>query len=135
MLSLVVEDDFTSRLILQKVLRDYGEVHLAANGAEAVAAFRDARVCGVPYDLVCLDIMLPGLSGQEVLAAIRATEQADFVVSKTAKVVMVTAADDKSNVLTAFREQCDAYLVKPVETRLLRQQLSQLGIDPMPFAG
>ena len=43
---LVAEDDFTSRLLLQKLLSPFGEAHIAANGAEALEAFRDARKSG-----------------------------------------------------------------------------------------
>jgi len=131
MLSLIVEDDSSSHLVLQKVMREYGEVHGATNGTDAVEMFRDAREKGIYYDLVCLDILLPGMSGQDVLTAIREAEEIDFVPTKVSKVVMITAMDDKSNVLKAFRDQCDAYLVKPVEIRMLREQLATFGFKPL----
>ncbi|MFC1821043.1 hypothetical protein ACFLZG_08180 [Thermodesulfobacteriota bacterium] len=40
MKTLVVKDDFASRLILQKILSPYGETHVAVNGEEAIEAFR-----------------------------------------------------------------------------------------------
>ena len=43
MRTLIVEDDFASRLLLQTFLSRYGECHIAVNGKEAVAAFRAAR--------------------------------------------------------------------------------------------
>ena len=43
MKTLIVEDDFTSRLLLQASLSAYGECHIAVNGKEAVEAFRTAR--------------------------------------------------------------------------------------------
>jgi two-component system chemotaxis response regulator CheY len=43
MRTLIVEDDFTSRLLLQSFLSEYGECHIAVNGREAVAAFRTAQ--------------------------------------------------------------------------------------------
>lgn len=58
MKSLIVEDDFTSRLLMQKFLAPYGESHVAVNGKEAVAAFKNAISLGEPYHLVCLDIMI-----------------------------------------------------------------------------
>ena len=130
MISLIVEDDFTNRRILQKFLQDYGEVHIAVSGIEAVEAFREARAAHRPYDLICLDILLPGLSGQEVLTEVRSEEDSDVIQTHRAKIVMVTGMDDKSSVLQAFREQCDAYLVKPVDVRLLREQLESLGLQP-----
>ncbi|MCB9497059.1 MAG: response regulator [Fibrobacteria bacterium] len=131
MLSLVVEDDFTSRLILQRVLQEYGEVHVAANGAEGLEAFKKGRLAGVVYDLVCLDIQLPELSGHDVLAGLRDIEAKDPARRAFCKVMMVTAQDDRENVITAFREQADDYLVKPVETRLLREKLAEFGFQPL----
>ena len=42
MKTLIVEDDFTSRLLLQEILKSYGVVHIAVNGKEAVHAVREA---------------------------------------------------------------------------------------------
>ena len=63
MKALVVEDDFTSRLIMQEMLLGYGSVHIAVNGREALDAFMVAFEKGAPYDLICLDIMMPELDG------------------------------------------------------------------------
>ena len=52
MKTLIVEDDFTSRLLLQTFLSRYGECHLAVNGKEAVEAFRMALDNGSPYNLI-----------------------------------------------------------------------------------
>jgi len=50
MRTLIVEDDFTSRLLLQTFLAKYGECHVAVNGKEAVAAFKAAEESGQYYD-------------------------------------------------------------------------------------
>lgn len=129
MKTLIVDDDFTSRLILQKVLSASGEAHIAVNGAEALEAFKAALAGREPYDLVCLDIMMPEMDGQEVLSRLRAAETAAGVpVNAGSKIVMTTALSDAHNVTRAFREQCEAYLVKPVEPRELRAKLKELGL-------
>ncbi|MHC1744384.1 MAG: response regulator [Syntrophobacteraceae bacterium] len=129
MKTLVVEDDFTSRLYLSNLLQGFGETHAVVNGQEAVAAFSSAMDTGRPYDLVCLDIMMPELDGQGTLRAIRSLEQeAGVLVGRGAKVIMVSALGDKDNVLTAFRELCDAYLVKPISKAQLQGQLQTLGL-------
>ncbi len=123
MKTLIVEDDFTNRLLLQGYLSPYGECHIAVNGGEAVEAFRLARGMARPYDLICLDIVMPGLDGHKVLKEIRQQEQADGVlVGDGVKIVMITGRKDKDNVFGAFHNICDAYLVKPVE----RSQLQEL---------
>ncbi len=129
MKTLIAEDDFTSRLLMQALLSPYGECHIAVNGREAVHAFRMARAEGHPYDLVCLDIMMPEMDGHGVLKAIRAAEEADgILVGDGAKIIMTTALQDTNNVFTAFREMCDGYLVKPVNKAKLRSQLTSFGL-------
>ncbi len=126
---LVVEDDFTSRLLLQKLLAPYGEVHIAVNGKEAVSAFRGALEAGRPYDLVCLDIMMPEKDGHEALREMRALEESRNTPStQGAKVIMTTALGDVKNVAAAYDELCDGYLVKPVEKAKLMALLLELKV-------
>ncbi|MBI5543217.1 MAG: response regulator [Deltaproteobacteria bacterium] len=129
MKTLVAEDDFTGRLLLQTILSTYGECHVAVNGKEALQAFQSARDSGHPYDLVCLDIMMPDMDGQESLRRIREIEEAgDARGLNSVKVIMTTALRDKTNVMTAFRNLCDAYLVKPVDKALLLDHLRSLAL-------
>lgn len=126
---LVVEDDFTSRVLLQKLLARYGEVHIAINGREALDAYTQAEAEGEPYELICLDIMMPEVGGQEVLREIRTAESARGIrLGEGVKIIMTTALKDSRNVMTAFREQCDAYLVKPIDRDKLTEQLENLGL-------
>lgn len=126
---LLVEDDFTSRLLLQRQLAPYGEVHIAVNGEEAVAAFKAGLVADEPYELVCLDILLPGQDGQAVLAQLREME-ADYGRTglDRAKIIMTTALSDPRSIMKAFNSECEAYLVKPIEPERLNRQLIELGL-------
>jgi two-component system, chemotaxis family, chemotaxis protein CheY len=124
---LVAEDDFTSRLVIQKLLEPFGDVHAAVDGREALEAFQAAHDSSEPYDLVCLDIMMPELDGQAVLKEIRRVEEAaELSGLKGVKVIMTTALDDGKNVMAAFRAQCEAYLVKPIDKAKLIQHLREL---------
>ena len=126
MKTLIVEDDFTSRLLLQEILKTFGAVHIAVNGQEAVDAYGRALAAGQPYDLICLDIMLPGMDGYEALKQIRGMEQAAGIGSAEAtKIIMTTALDNVKNVVQAFRGLCDAYLFKPIQRAKLLQQLHE----------
>ena len=124
MKTLIVEDDFTSRLLLQQLLAPHGERHAAQNGTEAMEAYMLAEREGRPFDLICLDIMMPEMDGQAVLGQIRAYEKK---VKKRAqdqvKIIMTTALGDEGNVLQAIRGSCDAYLVKPINRDELLNQL------------
>ncbi len=115
---LVAEDDFSSRLLLQYALRKYGTCDAAANGRQAIDAVSASLLSGAPYDLVCLDITMPERDGQAVLREIRAMEKR-LGTNPPIRVLMTTAHRDKDNLLAAFREQCDGYLVKPVHVGMV----------------
>jgi two-component system chemotaxis response regulator CheY len=127
MKTLIVDDDFTSRLILQTLLTRYGDCHLAVNGREAVEAFRLAADNGSPYDLICMDIMMPEIDGQEAVKKVRALEEARGVLSPHGvKIVMTTAVNDMKEVFRSFQALCDAYVVKPLDAAELLSKLKLL---------
>ncbi len=129
MKTLIAEDDFTSRLLLQEILKGYGPVHIAVNGKEASAAALTAMDSGEPYDLIFMDIMMPEMDGYEALKAIRALEEVRGILSpEGAKIFMITALGGVSSVVRAFQGLCDAYLVKPIATAKLLEQLHKFGL-------
>ncbi len=124
---LIAEDDFTSRILLQELLKSYGYSHIAVNGREAVEAVRVALKTNEPYDLICLDIMMPEIDGQAVLKEIRAMEGAKGISqSRPTKVIMTTAMTDKGQVLEAINAKCDSFLAKPVQKKILLRELQRL---------
>ncbi len=127
---LIVEDDFVSRKILQRILAAYGECDIAVDGREAVEAFRLALDEAVPYNLVCMDIMLPRMDGQEALRQIRQLEAEKGVHEmNAAKVVMTTAMDDKKQVTQAFyKGGAASYFTKPIDEDKLVAELRILGL-------
>ena len=126
---LVVEDDFISRFSLNEMLAAYGTCEIAANGLEAVEAVATRLKEDRPYTLICLDIMLPEMDGYEVLRRIRKLEEAHGRFGHArARVVMTTALGAIDNVMLAFNEQCDGYLVKPVSAAQLTTQLKKLSL-------
>lgn len=130
MKTLIVEDDFTSRLLLQQLLKDFGPSHIAVNGAEAVAAARMALDSGEPYDLICMDILMPEMDGRTALKEIRALEEMRGITSTHGtKIVMITALDDTKDVMRAFYELCDAYIFKPIDKAKLLQELEKIGLS------
>lgn len=129
MKTLIVEDDFTCRLLVQEILKGYGPVHVASNGTEAVAAFGRALDGGTPYDLVCMDIMMPGKDGQETLAEMREIERKRGIqFEEGSKIVMLTALGDMRNVMGAFGNLCNAYLRKPISKDSLLEEIGKLGL-------
>lgn len=113
---LLVEDDFSSRLLLQTFLSGYGECHVAVNGLEALAAFGAALERGERYDLICMDIMMPEMDGREAVRRLRALEEVHGILSTSgAKIIMTTAVDDIKTVSRCFEDLCDGYLTKPID--------------------
>ena len=129
MKTLIVEDEFTSRLVLQEILKRYGTVHVAVNGIEAIQAVRIAMDDDEPYDLICLDILMPKMDGHEALRSIRGMEERKGIISPHgAKILMTTAIDNMKSVFEAFQGLCDGYLVKPIDKAKLLAELHKVNL-------
>ena len=129
MKSLIVDDDFFCRRILQAMLSSYGECHVAIDGKEALFAFEQSLAEEQPYDVICLDIMMPEMSGQEVLKKIREIEaKKNKLGNDSVKIIMTTALDDSENIKEAFRAQCESYLIKPISKAKLLKILTDFGL-------
>lgn len=125
---LIVEDEFITRRILQRLLTRYGTCDIAVNGREAIDAFTLALEQKEPYDLILLDIMMPELDGHAVLSAIRESEAARGVVGgkDRVSVLFTTALDDAQNFMQAVRGGCEGYLTKPLDPQRLAKLLHSL---------
>jgi two-component system chemotaxis response regulator CheY len=135
--SLAVDDDATSRCLLQGLLEEYGPCDSAGDGLAAMRVFEQAIHDGWPYTLLCLDIQMPNLDGQGVLDQVRKTEFQRGIWGKAGvKILMTTSLNDPKNILQSFRQQCDGYIVKPVGHEKLRNQIESLGlIQPAQAVG
>ncbi|MGD8837471.1 MAG: response regulator [Desulfobacteraceae bacterium] len=127
---LIVEDDFISRNFLQHILSEFGQCDIAVNGREAVEAFKRSWGDSRPYDLICLDIMMPDLDGHEALGQIREFEKQMEVKSHAQTIViMTTSLNDKKNVSDAFyKGGATSYFVKPIDRERLVEELKLLGL-------
>ena len=126
---LIVEDDFASFKILEEYLCEYGDCSVAVNGAETVKAFKKALDEGQPYDVICLDIMLPEKNGHLALEEICRIEREHGISdSDGVKVIMTTAIDDHETIIKAFKEGCKAYIVKPITNEKLCTEMRKLGL-------
>ncbi|MDR2593613.1 MAG: response regulator [Fibromonadaceae bacterium] len=127
MKTLIVDDDIFNCKLLQSILKDYGECSIAMSGVSAIQLFEEALRNDDPFDLVCLDIMMPEKDGYETLREMHALEQNQSPPpSKRSRIIMVTALEEQENKTKAFYENCDGYLVKPVERKLLEEMLSKM---------
>jgi two-component system chemotaxis response regulator CheY len=129
MKSLIVEDDFAARRLMQIYLAVFGECSVAINGIEAVNAVRIALEQNEPYDLICLDIMMPHMDGIEALAKIREVEKENGIQGlDVAKVIMTTAKSLSKDIFGAFNTGCESYLIKPIKKKDVVAEIEKLGL-------
>lgn len=127
MKTLLAEDDFASRKFMDKYLSQYGECDVTVDGEEAVDAFMMALEADEPYDLVCLDVMMPVLDGYQVLKAIRDIEAENGTPKEDrVKIIMTTALNEERNVKMAFELGCEAYSGKPIDVEKFEQVLKKM---------
>ncbi|HEX9079857.1 MAG TPA: response regulator [Desulfuromonadaceae bacterium] len=114
---LVVEDDDFGREMVTCMLSEHAEiVDTARDGAEGLQMFIRAHHEGHPYQLICLDIMMPIMDGQEALRRMRHFEKETGIpVSRAAVIIMTTALDSLEDIQNAiWQGECNDYMVKPI---------------------
>ena len=99
---------------------------MATTGGEAVAAFVEARAAGVPFDVVLMDLHLPGMDGIEAARRIRATETGG---TRTPIIALTADADPE------MRDAClaagmDGFVTKPLDRDRLNAAMADLAIRP-----
>jgi two-component system chemotaxis response regulator CheY len=124
---LLAEDDYVTRKAMDSFLSKYGDCDVTVDGSEAVDAFMLALEEDAPYDLVCLDIMMPVMDGYQALMGIRNLEKERGITGDDAvKVIMTTALNDEKNVKMAFELGCTIYSGKPIDQERFEQALKKL---------
>lgn len=113
---LVVDDDSTARILFRAALDMFGyEVSLAIHGEDALAQFRAGT-----FDLVMLDIDMPGLNGHEVCTTLR--QEGDPLMP----ILMVTGMDDVQSVERAYRSGATDFIAKPMNWALIGHRVKYL---------
>ena len=127
---LIVEDDLSSRKFLYKFMSSYGECDITVDGMEGLDAYLMALDEGEPYDLVCLDIMMPKVDGVKVLKTIREIErQRNIEGDKGTKIIMTTALNDAELVKNTFDSGCEVYATKPIDIKKLENVMEKLKFE------
>ncbi|MDD2364687.1 MAG: response regulator [Desulfuromonadaceae bacterium] len=125
---LIVDDDGFSRSVLSEMLKTFGQCDQAADGYQAVDAYMKAALEGAQYDLICLDIIMPGMDGLQVLRHIRSIESENGIsFPDSVRVIMVSSMSDLEHIMMSFDSRCEAYMIKPFDPQQLIDQLAFLG--------
>lgn len=124
---LIAEDDLASRKYILTILQTYGECDFTVNGIETLDAFLLALDEKKPYDLICLDIMMPKADGMKVLKTIRQIEKQNGVEdSQRVKIIMTTALNDTETIDASYEIGCEAFATKPIDAKKLITVLEKL---------
>ena len=128
---LVVDDDDISRTKITNILSRYGDCVEAEDGQEALCYVGLAMGQGHPFDLITMDVEMPGLKGHDVVKAIRRWEKmicpskASF---RPVKVVMLTSKTGMKTIYAAHKQSCDQYVIKPVTPENIHECLANIGL-------
>ncbi|MDH4122358.1 MAG: response regulator [Deltaproteobacteria bacterium] len=116
---LVAEDNLNLRKVLVNILKKIGfqEIQEADDGENAWEMVQKGGV-----DLVLTDWAMPGLTGLELLDKIRSAD----APLKTIPVMMITAADTKSSIMTAGKHGIDGYIIKPFSVNTVIEKLQEV---------
>jgi two-component system chemotaxis response regulator CheY len=127
---LIVDDSFLTREILHDLLAPYGDCSIAVNGEEALQAVELSLEKQNPYQLICMDIKMPVLNGDQALVRIRELEKAAGIPpAREAKVIMTTGCDDPKTVINSYYHGgATSYLVKPFTNEALLAEMKKLGL-------
>ena len=113
---LVVDDSKTSRKMLSDVLTRMGleVIGEAVNGEDGFLKYKELRP-----DIVTMDITMPVMNGLESLLLIKHEDE-------NAKVVMITAAGQKNNLMLAVKAGAEEFLTKPLEEEEIRRVIGEI---------
>jgi CheY-like chemotaxis protein len=114
---LVIDDNPVNLKLAATVLESAGHTIIQAENAEQALMWLQSRM----PDLVLTDIALPGMDGLELTRRLKAD-----VRYRDLPVVALTASAMKRDELRAMEAGCDAYIIKPIDTRNLAPQLTDL---------
>ena len=118
---LVVEDDPSIRDMLEKFLAP-------VDGYAGIIAYEQALDRGEPYDLVCLDLVMPNMDGWEALRRIRAAEQSRARIPHI-RVLILTARDSSANMRRFLTSSTsEGFLLKPFRKSELFEAIKALGL-------
>ncbi|MGD8343424.1 MAG: response regulator [Desulfobacterales bacterium] len=125
---LVVDDNATSRDILQEMLESFTfEVTVAASGPEGIAELESANA-DKPFELVVMDWKMPGMDGIE--ASRRIKEHGGL--GKTPAIVLVTAYGREEVIQQAEKVGLEGFLLKPVNPSMLFDAITQAFGEAVP---
>jgi len=115
---LIVDDFSTMRRIIKNLLRDLGFTNIseADDGSTALPMLKNGD-----FDFLVTDWNMPGMSGFDLLKAVRADEKL-----KTLPILMVTAEAKRDQIIAAAQAGVNGYIVKPFTAAVLKEKIEKI---------
>jgi len=124
---LCIDDNATNRMILTKMLTGFGcRVTTAESGAKGLELLRTAHRAGEPFQLILLDMQMPGMDGEQTARAIKSEP-----IGQDVKIIVLTSMGERGDVKRLEVLGCSAYLHKPVKQKMLSDAIvAVIGYKP-----
>ncbi len=114
-----VDDNATNRTILTKTVEGFGcRVDTVASGSKSIEVLRNALRIGDPYQVVLLDMQMPGMDGEQIVRAIKGD-----AALKDIRIIIMTSMGQRGDASHLESLGCSGYLLKPVRQHMLYQAL------------
>ena len=127
---LIVDDNPKNAKLLKAILSPYGECESVEGGQEAILAFEKAWNDWRPFSFIFLDIVMPDMDGEQILAHIRETERnKDINHHHCAKIIMVSSHSDEDLFKRCVQSGCDDFIVKPFNKNTIIKKLIKHGVN------
>ncbi|MBF0399608.1 MAG: response regulator [Magnetococcales bacterium] len=114
--TLIIDDHPASIAILKNMLADVCECFVATRGQRGIELFEQSQSSGKPFEVILLDIIMPGLDGIETLKQIRKLERDSPTAQQTApvRIIMQTSSEDPDDYNASHLEgKCSGFINKP----------------------
>lgn len=111
---LVADDDELSLMLIQQILHDVGDIDTVTNGRDALLKIEETE-----YDIVILDLMMPVMTGLDILQIIRSTKDISAL-----PVILVSGIRDEEKVAWGIRMGANDYVSKPLDTNVMHARVN-----------
>ena len=126
--ALIAEDHFATRWRMKRLMEPHICCDIAVNGDEVLSAFQMSQEDGTPYDIMLIDLELPGGDPQKIIADIRKREERRNIVRlDKIKFVAISTPDTPRNALIEILSQCEGHVTKPIRKGDFLGQLHSMG--------
>lgn len=126
--ALIAEEDFQTRWRMKRLMEPHLCCDIAVNSSEVLFAFEISQEDGTPYDLMLMDLALPGRRFLETVKEIRRSEDLRKIAGgDRIKFVAISSIDTPRQKLLEIQSHCEGHIVKPLRKGDFLGQLHSMG--------